>query len=99
MFKEFLLGCTCLTTAGVAAAHADGPVLPAGGAFSAGGGEIRRDGGSLTIDQSSVNAVMTWRDFSVGASGSVHFNNGAGATLNKVTGGVKSRIDGKLSAT
>ena len=99
MFKWFLLGCTCLTTVGVSIAHADTSVLPSGGTFAAGSGSIHSDAASLTVKQNSINAVMTWNNFSIGSSGSVHFENGSGATLNRVTGNAISRIDGHLSAT
>jgi len=99
MYKQVLLGCTCLTAIGSNGAHADVPVLPSGGAFAAGNGAIHQDASSFTINQASINAVMSWRDFSIGAGGSVHFNNGGGATLNRVTGDAASMIDGNLSAT
>ena len=54
---------------------------------------------SLTIDQTSSKAIIDWSSFSVGSGGVVQFNNGSGATLNRVTGDLGSAIDGMLSGT
>ncbi|MFT8921096.1 beta strand repeat-containing protein [Acetobacter sp.] len=73
--------------------------LPNGGAFVAGQGQITTHGGEMTINQSSARGVIDWRGFSIGAGNSVQFNNGSGATMNRVTGGQMSQIDGHLGAT
>ncbi|SMH62922.1 beta strand repeat-containing protein [Azospirillum agricola] len=74
--------------------------LPSGPAVAAGLVSIATPSGtSLIIDQSSPNAIVNWRSFSIGAGNTVHVNNGGGATLNRVTGNVPSRIDGSLTAT
>ena len=75
------------------------PVLPAGGQFVAGAGTINTGPGTVTIDQRSTRGIVDWRSFSVSAGGAVQFNNGSGATLNRVTGGDISRIAGLVSAT
>ena len=103
-FKSALLGCTCFTlvsTVGFSAgsAQADPVTLPTGGAFELGGGTIAQTANRLDILQNSSRAVMSWSDFSIGAAGEVHFQNGSGATLNRVTGAHLSQIDGRLSAT
>ncbi|MEW6121891.1 MAG: MBG domain-containing protein [Pseudomonadota bacterium] len=74
--------------------------LPVGGAVSAGAATIQQAGpGALVINQSSGRAILSWQSFSIGQGGTVAFNNGSGATLNRVTGNVPSRIDGTLTAT
>ena len=54
---------------------------------------------SLTISQSSRTGIVNWSSFSIGQGNQVQFNNGSGATLNRVTGNVPSSINGVLSAT
>ncbi len=76
------------------------PVLPTGGKVVAGSANIGApSGGSLSINQSSSKAIIDWNGFSVGAGGKVQFNNGSGATLNRVTGAQLSSLDGLLSGT
>jgi len=75
-------------------------VLPTGGQVVAGQATIGLpSGSSLVVDQQSARAVIDWQSFSIGAGGTVQFNNGAGATLNRVTGGDPSAIAGLLRAT
>jgi filamentous hemagglutinin family protein len=77
-----------------------GPVLPTGGSVAAGNAGIGQPAGNtLTVSQSSQRAIINWGSFSIGAGGTVDFNNGNGATLNRVTGGSLSQIDGSLKAT
>jgi filamentous hemagglutinin family protein len=73
--------------------------LPTGGAFTAGSGGIATSGATTTITQSGARGIITWQSFSIGAGGKVQFNNGSGATLNRVTGGSLSQIEGQLGAT
>ncbi|WP_162801349.1 MBG domain-containing protein [Azospirillum brasilense] len=73
--------------------------LPTGGRFTAGNGRIAEQAGGLRIDQGSRTGIVEWQGFSIGAGKSVHIDNGAGATLNRVTGALPSRIDGSLTAT
>ncbi|MGF6936129.1 filamentous hemagglutinin family protein [Paraburkholderia sp. UCT70] len=74
--------------------------LPQGGRYVAGTGTIAGQGNGLVITQpGSTRGVIEWNSFSVGRSNSVMFDNGAGATLNRVTGGSPSAILGRLSAT
>jgi len=76
------------------------PTLPQGGAFVAGSGTIgAATNGSLTINQNAARGIIDWRSFSIGAGGRVFFQNGSGATLNRVLGGDLSRIDGLLKAS
>lgn len=83
---------------GVPPAANAGP-LPTGGHFAAGTGSIGGNGTSMTINQSSRRGVIDWTSFSIGFGNRVDFNNGSGATLNRVTGGDLSMILGSLSAT
>ncbi len=84
----------------VAPARAASPVLPTGGKFLAGAGVVgTATNGSLNIVQSSGRGIIDWTSFSIGQGGTVSIANGSGATLNRVTGGQLSRIDGALTAT
>lgn len=75
-------------------------ILPQGGQYVAGGGTITQQGSTLQITQpGSMRGVIDWTSFSIGSGNSVRFDNGAGATLNRVTGGLASTILGHLSAT
>lgn len=75
-------------------------VLPQGGRYVAGAGTIANQSGGLVITQpGSTRGVIDWNSFSIGRNNSVSFDNGSGATLNRVTGGSPSAILGRLSAT
>ncbi|MFT8423692.1 MAG: filamentous hemagglutinin N-terminal domain-containing protein, partial [Gluconacetobacter sp.] len=73
--------------------------LPTGGAYVAGAGTIASAGSRTTITQSSARGIINWQGFSIGAGGTVQFDNGSGATLNRVTGSQMSSIQGRLGAT
>ncbi|MGF6961888.1 filamentous hemagglutinin N-terminal domain-containing protein [Paraburkholderia youngii] len=74
--------------------------LPQGGTYTAGTGTIANQGNALLITQpGSTRGVIDWSSFSIGRHNSVTFDNGTGATLNRVTGGSPSAIFGRLSAT
>ena len=73
--------------------------LPTGGHYVAGQGAIAAQGSSMTINQSTLRGIINWQGFSIGAANAVRFNNGSGATLNRVTGAQMSQIEGLLSAT
>ncbi|HEV3249064.1 MAG TPA: filamentous hemagglutinin N-terminal domain-containing protein, partial [Beijerinckiaceae bacterium] len=103
-FLASLAGGTALVGA-ASAAQAGSPVaipanmLPQGGHFVAGMGSIGTQGLTETITQSSQRGIIDFNSFSIGKSGTVKINNGAGATLDRVTGGSLSQIMGTLSAT
>ncbi|HEY3800735.1 MAG TPA: YDG domain-containing protein [Caulobacteraceae bacterium] len=98
--RTVALGLAALTLAVAPLAARAGPALPSGGQVQAGAATIgAASGGSLAITQTSPKAVIDWSSFSIGAGGAVSFNNGAGVTLNRVTGGSLSQIDGLLSAS
>lgn len=54
----------------------------------------------LNVVQSSQRAIIDWRSFSIGANEQVNFQHPSidAATLNRVTGGQQSVIDGALNA-
>ncbi len=88
-----------LTTALVPAAAIAGDTLPHEGQFAVGKGAISANGSRMDIRQTTGSGIVNWSGFSVGSGHRVHFDNGGGATLNRVTGNVSSRIDGSLTAT
>ena len=57
-------------------------------------------GGNLQINQSSLNAIINWDDFSIDAGELTQFNQPGinAAVLNRVTGGNPSEIHGALQA-
>lgn len=74
--------------------------LPTGGHFVAGAGAISGNQTVLTISQpGSSRGVIDWNSFSIGNGNLVRFDNGTGATLNRVTGENPSAILGTLSAS
>lgn len=83
----------------VLSAYAAG-VLPQGGHFVGGTGSIAVNGAGLHVTQpGSSQAVIDWTSFSIGKGNTVTFDNGTGATLNRVTANVPSAILGSLTAT
>ena len=74
-------------------------VLPTGGQYVAGNGAIATATKGVVVNQSSKTGIINWQSFSIGTGNKVQFNNGTGATLNRVTGGNLSQIDGMLKAT
>ena len=55
--------------------------------------------GRMELGQGSAFGIIDWGAFGIGAGAGVHFANGAGATLNRVTGGEASALLGSLTAT
>ena len=96
--RKALLGATIIAQ-GYAMPALGAEALPSGGQFVAGQGDIQFTGASATITQSSLAGIINWDGFSIGAGNSVAIQNGLGATLNRVTGGDISQIDGLLTAT
>ncbi len=92
-----LLATTALT--GFPEARAD--PLPSGPSVAAGSVSIQRTGtNALTIHQSSANAVVNWRDFSIAADARVVVDQPSAQSilLNRVNGSATSTIAGQLSA-
>ncbi|MBU6266111.1 MAG: filamentous hemagglutinin N-terminal domain-containing protein [Sphingomonadales bacterium] len=85
--------------AGLAPATVHAQALPTGGTVVAGNAAIATNGPAMTVTQTGNRAIIDWAGFSVGNGASVAFQNGHGATLNRVTGTDISRIDGSLTAT
>ncbi|MGA9796343.1 MAG: filamentous hemagglutinin N-terminal domain-containing protein [Rhizomicrobium sp.] len=83
----------------LATANAMAGGLPNGGHYVAGDGTINKAAQTLTVKQSSTTGIVDWSNFSIGSKSAVTFDNGNGATLNRVTGGNLSKIAGSLSAT
>ena len=74
--------------------------LPIGGQVTTGAATLLQSGSSLTVDQSTQDAAIIWRGFSVAANETVRFNqpNAGSITLNRVIGQNPSLILGRLSA-
>nr|WP_170131910.1 YDG domain-containing protein [Zavarzinia compransoris] len=86
---------------GHAAFAQDGLAVPTGGAVVAGSAAIANSAaGKVVVDQGSERAVIDWKGFDVGAEATVRFNQpGAQSiTVNRVTEGGASLIDGQVSA-
>ncbi len=97
--RASLVAFLLLTTALVPTDVLAGDDLPSGGRFTHGNGTIILNGTRMDIRQAAETGIITWDGFSVGADKQVHFDNGNGATLNRVTGNVPSTIDGSLTAS
>lgn len=78
-----VVGAAVAALSGVSLSVHAGP-LPTNGQFISGSGSISAGPGALTINQTSGRAVIDWRRFSIGYGQRVAFNNGTGATLNRV---------------
>ena len=64
--------------------------LPTGGKFVGGDKIVTPGGNVMTITQNAPNAVITWKDFSIGANATVNFkynDKDTFYTLNYVNGG------------
>jgi len=87
---------------GVAAAFpSSAQQLPTGGSVAAGNVSIGTpQHGTLNINQSTNQAIINWNTFSVGAGGTVNFNQpgASSATLNRVTSSTPSSIAGTINA-
>ncbi len=95
----FLAACltACVLLPGVL--HADGP-LPTDPTVVAGDITITSPSATqLLVQQNGSAGIVDWGSFSIGAGYGVAIQNGAGATLNRVTGGDLSQIMGSLTAT
>jgi filamentous hemagglutinin family protein len=79
---------------------ATGYALPVGGVVAAGGAAISSNAGSMTVTQTSQNAVLNWQQFNIGQGEAVRFvqPNSSAVALNRVLGADPSSILGSLSA-
>ncbi len=74
--------------------------LPTEGVVSAGGANIASVPGTMTVNQSTQNAVINWQSFNIGQTEAVRFvqPNSSAVALNRVIGADPSSILGSLSA-
>lgn len=73
--------------------------LPSGAQVVHGKVDIATHRRNMHINQSTSHGIINWNSFSIGQGYGVHINNGAGATLNRVTGTDISSINGSLTGT
>ena len=72
---------------------------PTGGTVVAGSATIGAAGSTLSINQSTQNAIINWQQFSIASGETTKFLvPNSGATLNRVTGGNPSAIYGNLQS-
>ena len=90
----------CIAVAQTSHAQNNSRALPTGGNVVAGNATITQSNLKVNINQTSQRAVVTWDQFNVGKDASVNFNqpNSSAVTLNRVTGGSESVIDGAVRA-
>jgi filamentous hemagglutinin family protein len=84
-----------------AAAPVSAQQLPTGGSVAGGSATIvQTNPSTLNINQSSNQAIINWQSFSVGAGGTVNFNqpSSSSSTLNRVLGSTPSWIAGTINA-
>ncbi len=99
-FKKISVGFVAALPWSLGVVPAAAQSLPTGGTVASGSVTISQPSSTnLTITQSSPTGIVNWSSFSIGQGHQAQFNNGAGATLNRVTGNVPSSINGRLSAT
>ena len=104
-FKAGLGGFARLTLFGAASSLAlalgsTAYALPSGGSVAAGAATLSSGANTLTVNQSSQNAVLNWQSFSIAQGEAVRFAqpNSSSVALNRVTGPDPSSILGSLSA-
>ena len=97
--SALFLACSVIALAAISGSAWAAPVLPTGGVVTAGSATISSAASVLTVNQTSAKGVITWQTFSIGQGDTVQIDNGTGVTLNRVTGGSVSSINGLLSAT
>ena len=84
--RAALLAVTALTIPAMMVLATNVYALPTGGVVSSGDVVISSDVSSMTITQSTPNAVINWQDFSIGQTETVQFvqPNSSSITLNRV---------------
>lgn len=73
---------------------------PTGGAVTHGNATINQNGNVLTINQRTDRLIMGWQTFSIGQGETTRFvqPSSSSMALNRVTGGTRSMIEGRLEA-
>src|ERR1043165_211571 len=73
---------------------------PSGGTVTSGSASISGSPGNATIHQQSQRAIIRWNDFSINQGETTTFvqPGSSSATLNRVTGGNASQLNGTLNA-
>ncbi len=89
-----------LVAAGMSALTGVASANPTGGVVQAGNITITDVAGLTTITQGDMRGIVNWQDFSIGALETTRFiqPSSSAATLNRVTGGLPSSLNGTLSA-
>ena len=74
--------------------------LPVGGTVKAGQASITQSGNTLTINQTTSKAIVSWNSFDVGKNATVNFNqpDANASTLNRVNSATKSMINGAVNS-
>jgi filamentous hemagglutinin family protein len=82
------------------ASSAQAQSLPSGGSVAAGSAIINAGNQTVTVNQSSQNAVLNWQSFSIGKDNAVVFvqPSSSAVALNRVVGPDPSNILGSLTA-
>ncbi len=104
IFKGALFASTALVlpviAPRVALAQIAASTTPQGGVVVGGSASIAQAPGSTTVNQASERGAINWQSFDVGSAAKVQFNqpDAAAVTLNRVTGGNLSQINGQINA-
>jgi filamentous hemagglutinin family protein len=104
IFKGALFATTALVLPAIAPraalAQIAATTTPQGGVVVGGSASIAQAPGSTTINQSTERGAINWQSFDVGSAAKVQFNqpDAAAVTLNRVTGGNISQINGQINA-
>ncbi|WP_176442607.1 filamentous hemagglutinin N-terminal domain-containing protein [Noviherbaspirillum humi] len=74
--------------------------LPSGGRVVSGAVSVAQSGASMTVNQSTLKAIIEWKRFDIGRDAAVRFNqpDSSAIALNRVTGTAPSEIYGRLQA-
>jgi filamentous hemagglutinin family protein len=74
--------------------------LPEDGQVAGGQASVSQNGSTLTVEQTSQQAIINWQSFGIAASETVNFNQlgASSVALNRITGSAASEIYGHLNA-
>jgi filamentous hemagglutinin family protein len=101
VFVQVVVLITSVATVSAVLADTSTPTviaMPFGGVVTAGNVAIEQHGSKLILFQTSERAIVNWQRFDVGRGGTVEFKhlNNSGSTLNRITMGKDSLINGTL---